>query len=316
MKKLILLVAAVLMFSPVLWAQDPTTYKFADRSSGPLYMDIYYPTVQSNNTCVVFIFGGGFIVGTRVDQVDFLRQLAGRGYTVAAIDYRLGLKGIGKIGVSNYKLVFRAADIAAEDLISATDYLIKNSLTLGIDTKRIVTIGSSAGAITALQADYQLANRSKTAKLLPDDFRYAGVVAMAGAILSTDGRPKYARQPAPTMMLHGTEDKLVVYNKIQIFKTGMFGTNAIAKAFVKGDYPYMAIRYVGNEHDVASFPMHYNFEQICNFVDSAAAGKYTNQLDIMVKDRYAVEHFRKNIKRSDLYNKKSKTSSKQSPPMN
>lgn len=46
--------------------------------------------------------------------------------------------------------------------------------------KRIFLLGSSAGAITVLQADYMLANRTGHALQMPADFRFAGVVSFSG----------------------------------------------------------------------------------------------------------------------------------------
>lgn len=303
MKKLIALLA-ILPLALGSWAIEPVSYKFAERDTCALMMDIYAGQGQTKNTTVLYVFGGGFINGSIKDghNVEFFRQMANRGYTVAAIDYRLGLKGVKNVTPLNPKPAFTAVRMATEDLISATDFLIKNQAELKVDTSRIVIMGSSAGAITVLQADFELANRSAITTALPSSFRYAGVVAMAGSVFSTTGKPSYPTKPSPTLFLHGTADKVVVYKKIQVFNLGMFGTDALVRIFEKQRFPYMTIRYVDAKHEVAEFPRHYNQDLICDFIDMAVAGQYTNQVDVTVRDRQALEKYKLNLTRKDLYN--------------
>lgn len=294
LKNVFCLIAIVCGFMQIVNAQ-PTNYKFADRDTGPLSLDVYQPADSvRKDICVLYVFGGGFVQGSKTakDNVQFFDALVKRGYTVVAIDYRLGLKGVTKVSVLKSKPVFHAVELATEDLVSATDFVIRNQEKLRINTKKIVLVGSSAGAITALQTDYELSNRTDIVSSLPEDFRYAGVVSLAGAIFSTKGVPTYRITPSPTLFYHGTQDKIVVYNKIRFFKKGMFGSKSLIKVFEKENLPYMAVRYVGKRHEVAIFPRFYVQDQICDFIDMAASGKYTNQLDITVSDREADQKFK------------------------
>ena len=114
-------------------------------------------------------------------------------------------------------------------------------------------VGSSAGAITSLQVDYALCNGFLNSNILPEDFRLAGVVSYAGAIYSHEGKVKYRNHaPAPTMMFHGTADRLVPYKQIKFFKIGFFGTDALVKRFEKFGYPYFARRFEGYGHSIAA----------------------------------------------------------------
>lgn len=269
------------------------SYQFAQRDTCSLWMDVYQPVGSpSKNTCLLYVFGGGFVMGSRTDKhnVDFFESMSHRGYTVVAIDYRLGLKGVENVSPLNPKPAFEAVRIATEDLVSATHYILEHHVALSIDPKRIVLMGSSAGAITVLQADYELANRSSIVSSLPVDFRYAGVVSMAGAIFSQRGTPRYHTPPAPTLFYHGTADKIVVYSKIQLFNLGMFGSHSISKVFKKHHYPFMIVRYEGCGHEVAAFPRFYNQDQVCHFIDQAAAGSYTNELDLRIDDQHVRSH--------------------------
>ena len=280
-------------FLPVTSGQQVETYKFAERDTCSLWMDVYQPTSElRKDICVLYVFGGGFIAGSRTkpDNVLFFKEMVARGYTVVAIDYRLGLKGV-KLGPFNLKPGFQAPVIATEDLISATEYIINHKEKLHINPERIAIVGSSAGAITVLHTDHELANRTGMVKNLPVNFRYAAVVSFAGAILSTKGRPKYASQPAPTLFYHGTKDKIVVYNKFSIFRKGMYGTKSLVKVFEKNNYPYMVVRYVDMKHQVATFTRFEAQDQICDFIDSVVAGKYHNELDITIRNKELLQKY-------------------------
>lgn len=284
--RIYLLLICLAGFVPIVSGQQVSTYKFADRDTCSLWMDIYQPTDSiRKDICILYVFGGGFVGGSRTanHNVLFFKEMANRGYTVAAIDYRLGLKGV-KLGVFNWRPGFQAPVIASEDLISATEYLIQNKQKLRINTQRIVLMGSSAGAITVLQTDRELANQTTMVQNLPSDFRYAAVVSFAGAILSTKGRPKYRNEPAPTLFYHGTKDRIVFYNKIAIFGKGMYGSKSLVKVFRKNSFPFMIVRYEGLKHKVATFPRFEAQNQICEFIDNAVEGKFHNELDITIRD--------------------------------
>lgn len=285
--RIYLLILCLIGFAPVVAGHQVSTYKFADRDTCSLWMDVYQPEDSiRKDICMLYVFGGGFVMGSRTgeENVRFFKEMVDRGYTVVAIDYRLGLKG-AKLGLFKLKPGFQAPVIASEDLISATEFLISNREQLRINPKHIVLIGSSAGAITVLHTDHELSNRSNMVKNLPPDFRYAAVVSFAGAILSTKGRPKYTTPPAPTLFYHGTKDKIVVYNKFAVFRKGMYGTKSLVKVFKRKNYPFMVVRYEGLKHKVASFTRFEAQDQICDFVDMAVYGNFHNEVDLTIRDK-------------------------------
>jgi predicted esterase len=170
---------------------------------------------------------------------------------VVSIDYRLGLKGANKVGIAQVNVLDKAIHMAVEDLFSATAFMIDNAETLGIDPDNIVISGSSAGAISVMQAEYEICNRTQWAEALPKDFNYAGVMSFAGAILSRKGKVKYAESPCPTMMLHGTADALVPYRQIAFFNLGFFGGGKLVERFKKFDYNYNMYHFNDYGHEVA-----------------------------------------------------------------
>ncbi len=269
-----------------LLAQEKETYLYAEKDTHKLYMDVYVPQAQNEqHACLFFAFGGGFIGGQRdghhIQQLQ--KHYTDMGYVVIAIDYRLGMKGkTAGSAIASVKKFKTAIDMAAEDMISALDFTLKNLLVTKkytIHPNHIILMGSSAGAITALQADYSLCNGYLNSNLLPDSFRLAGVISYAGAIFSTHGKPKYKlHEPAPTLFCHGMVDKLVIYNKTNLFNIGLFGSKSIAKQFKKNGYGYHFRRYPGLGHQVASIFLD-EFAAIDQFLNTVVFSSPKTQID-------------------------------------
>ena len=267
MKRFIYIITALLSFARVpAQAAEPVitpdgTFMFERRDTCDLYLDVYYPAQRSQTAIdgkekptILFIFGGGFIKGTRDDEdyLPWFKALTQEGYKVVSIDYRLGLKGSEKVGIAQVNALDHAIHIGVEDLFSATSFIAENADQLKIDPSNIVISGSSAGAIIALQAEYEICNATKWTSVLPKGFRYAGVMAFSGAILSREGKVDYKKYaPAPTLMLHGTADELVPYKQIAVFNLGFFGGGKLVERFKKFDYNYNMYHFIDYGHEIA-----------------------------------------------------------------
>ena len=236
------------------------TYLYAKRDTCDLFLDVYEPLKGSETTAygkekptVIFMFGGGFIHGTR-DDVDYhkwFRQMTENGYRVISIDYRLGLKGSNKVGVAQVNVLDKAIHMAVEDLFSATTFILENADQFGVKSDNIVISGSSAGAISVMQAEYEIANQTKWASVLPAGFNYAGVMSFSGAILSREGKIDFKNDPCPTLMLHGTSDELVPYDQIKVFNLGFFGGGKLVERFKKYGLSYNMYHFVDYGHEIA-----------------------------------------------------------------
>ncbi|MBO6034475.1 MAG: carboxylesterase family protein [Paludibacteraceae bacterium] len=268
-----------------IWAVKKVTYPYAERDS-TLYLDVYMPEdTLSEHPCFIYLFGGGFKSGTKSQPRDVVvfEQLCNNGIVCVAIDYRLGLKNYeGKVIDLLNRLEY-SINIATEDLIDATNFIIGKAKELKINPKHIILSGSSAGAITSLQADFYLQNGNEYAKRLPEGFKFGGVIAFAGAVAKIKGaKVKYKNQPAPTFFIHGTKDKLVRYNKIDIFGRGMYGSNALAKQFSKNGWHHKIMRYKNFGHDVAIIGFRENVPAIVDFINQyVVSPKYNFSEDVM-----------------------------------
>jgi hypothetical protein len=70
--------------------------------------------------------------------------------------------------------------------------------------------------------------------------------------MSDSGVPEYQTAPGPQLLLHGTEDGAVNYNKTAFGRYGFYGSSALVKdVFAKKGYCYQIFRYLGYGHDIA-----------------------------------------------------------------
>jgi acetyl esterase/lipase len=275
-----------------LFAQTPQkeTRIFAGKDGQELKMDIY--TISTDCTierpALIFAFGGGFMTGSRdnAQYIDYFNYFAERGFVVISIDYRLGMKGQRAPSPLNNRPLRNAIAMGVADLFSATDYILQNADAWNIDTERIIISGSSAGAIIVLQGDYELNNFKPSAAVLPDGFRFAGVISFAGAIFSTEGVPSYARRPAPTLFFHGSADRLVPYNNVRFFRMGMFGSRSLTNRFHERGFPYKFISKTGIGHEVAEYPMREFLPEIEQFINDFVINRSQLQIDIQIRDRF------------------------------
>src|SRR5262245_65042518 len=112
---------------------------------GSIPARIYTPkTLRKKNglaPCLVFLHGGGFVIGDLDSHDVVCRKLAHEGeLIVISVDYRLA---------PEHKF-----PAAPEDAIAATKWVVGNARQLGVDAARIVVGGDSAGgnlaAVTAI----------------------------------------------------------------------------------------------------------------------------------------------------------------------
>ena len=319
MKRYLLLIAGLLTFSTIISAQEEETklinpdgtYMFEKRDDGELFLDVYSPAEGSETSIdgkakptILFMFGGGFIQGQRADASyhKWFKMLTDNGFRVISIDYRLGLKGSNKVGVAQVNVLDKAIHWAVEDLFSATNYIIKNADQLDVDPSNLVISGSSAGAISVMQAEYELCNKTKWAAVLPEGFKYAGVMSFSGAILSREGELDYARMPAPTLMLHGTADELVNYKQIKFFNLGFFGGGKLVKRFEKLGFDYNMYHFVGYGHEIAG-SMETTFDLQMKFIESNVMKGQRRIIEAWVDDPGVYKGFGVQS-RKDLYGKK------------
>jgi para-nitrobenzyl esterase len=247
------------------------TYRYQKTTDNKkLKLDFYRPKkVKGILPLLIYVHGGGFSGGKRNDKntVRFAKNMAARGYAVAAISYRLTRKklGFGCATKSEDKII--AFNEASKDISAAVRYLLNKSSKFRINANKIILIGSSAGAEAVLNLVY-IYNE----KTLPKAFKFAGVISMAGALTSVENIT--TETAIPTQLFHGTEDQLVPYDRAphHYCKTTdagylqLYGSRAIADKLKKISASYYLYTIDEGDHSWASRPMFQCTNEIVDFL--------------------------------------------------
>lgn len=265
---------AFLFSGTVLYSQNSEivkkTTEYCKRDTISLELDYY--TINSNTfnkSCIIYVHGGSFKSGERDSKVieDFANKMVDSTLCFVSISYRLDMRDKKGWFIFQKKALNNALKIAVEDLISSTRWVIQSSSKLKIDTNKIILMGSSAGALTVLRADYL--NKQKTNYTsLSDNFEFAGVISCAGALMNFTGNPVYYSPPAPTLLFHGSNDRVVPYDKRKILRWAVVGSNALADHFEKNNYTYYFHSFENAKHNIAYKPMRKNVEDIKWFISN------------------------------------------------
>lgn len=283
---------------------DISTDIYAIKGSDTLRLDIIKPsTPTTNNTmrspAVIFLSGGGWEGQDRrtaiTDTYPLLTKFVENGFVGVAADYRCDFRKSRKSGkipdksigefVANGQLnlpgvtdaIDRAVNLAVEDLFDATRHIVDRAGQLGIDPDKIIVIGSSAGAITALTAEHILCNEGT--RRLHRKFNYAAVIPMAGGVWRGDRGDtlQWKRCPCPMLMFHGDADPIVSYKTITIPSRhwSMNGVKNIATQLERMGVPHTLYTYSGMDHDAAVIPMGNKADYIINFLRQTVLSKDT-----------------------------------------
>jgi len=156
--------------------QPDESIAFAQYDTLSLEMDLYFPNDDATtHPCILYSYGGGFVDNNQrhFETRKLCRMLADEGYVVVASDYRLGLRGVRFKGVASMiKPLETAIAMAVEDVMKVTRYVLDYADELGVNREQLILMGSSAGAITSLQCDYERCIGSDlAAAFLPENFR-------------------------------------------------------------------------------------------------------------------------------------------------
>jgi len=235
------------------------TYTYKKVKKERLRLDFYRPKkVEKETPVIIYVHGGGFSGGKRNEDYikKFSFHMAERGYAVASISYQLIMKQLGFGCDTPSEEKINAFNTASEDISFAIKYLLEKKEKLNIDENKIILIGSSAGAEAVLNLAYIYKNN-----ILPEKFKFAGLISMAGAVISAE---KITEETAiPTQLFHGTDDQLVPYdisphhyckpeNKGFLM---LYGSKAIANRLNELDKPYYIYTIKNGDHSWSSRPM-------------------------------------------------------------
>ncbi|BBY61008.1 alpha/beta hydrolase [Mycolicibacterium sarraceniae] len=114
--------------------------------AGPIPLRIYRPTIESRSPVVVYLHGGGLVMGTNHSFEPLARELAhASGAAVVAVEYRLAPEA--------------PPPAQFEDAYAATEWVSSHGDDLDLDVGRLAVVGDSAGG--SLAAAVALAARDR-----------------------------------------------------------------------------------------------------------------------------------------------------------
>lgn len=193
-------------------ADKPQTVEYAFKENKSLKLDLYQPLNDTlkKRPIIIFMHGGGFSGGARDREAEqrFARTSARKGYVFASISYRLSRKGKEFNCTTPQAEKMETFRLAAEDVIDAVRFLMKNDSLYRIDTSKIILAGGSAGAegiLTAVYNDDLVFNNQPAYR----NFEPAAVVSFGGAI--PDIRYLVNSNAVPAVFFHGMKDNLVPF---------------------------------------------------------------------------------------------------------
>lgn len=213
-----------------------------------LYLDIYKPWGDTaiNVPLVVLAHGGSFIQGNRAstDMIALCKELAGRGYTVASIDYRIKISLTS--GNTLSKEFAQAVWRGTQDLRAAIRFFRKHIAegnSLHLDSNNIYTGGVSSGGIMGLHLAFldtysEFNTIGLDTAVIGDiegnsgnpgySWRVKGVISLSGAL----GNASWINNNKNVSLcfMHGNNDQTVPY-KSAYYK--LFGQNV---AFLQGGF--------------------------------------------------------------------------------
>lgn len=132
-------------------------------------LDIYAPANARDLPCIVWFHGGGLTAGDKSGDktAAVCRAMAGEGWVVAAVNYRLSPQAKFPAYV--------------DDAAASVAWMIKNAAKYGGDSKRVFVAGHSAGgylaAMVVMDERYLAAHGSSADQL-------AGVIPIAGQMMT------------------------------------------------------------------------------------------------------------------------------------
>lgn len=115
-------------------------------------LDVYSPKKRTGGRTIVWFHGGGWESGSKNEvpaNVPFLLSLMNQRWTVVVVDYRLVTPGPDHGLVSTDPVPADSLPAALADARAAVDWLGRNAKFLGLNPRRIVVGGESAGGTLA-----------------------------------------------------------------------------------------------------------------------------------------------------------------------
>jgi predicted peptidase len=279
---------------PSLVSQKMQTLTYFNDGRDKLDLDLYLPEFQDTTKkipLILYVHGGGFSGGNRLDPLISKMALSMNtaGYAFASISYRLLMKGksFGCDQPAHQKImVFQQSMI---DVRRATAFLLTRNTEFNLDMSKVILAGSSAGAEAILHTAYwSTANLPDEALVLSADFKYAGIISMAGALI--DPTMITGENALPSLFFHGTCDALVPFDtrSHRLCSPGqsgyllLHGAGELKIRHIQLNKPIYLVTYMNGGHEYASLPMETERDRMLDFIEKDVLGKEMRQSYVQI----------------------------------
>lgn len=257
----------------------------------------FYSSAIGNNCrpLIVFISGGFFINVDPSGMEQHAKYFAQRGYLTATVNYRV------------VETDQRCSDLAwwqsTQDVHAATKYACGISKIYDwarFNNQKVILVGSSAGAVTALTLTYS--SSSDMISYLPNAanqfgwldysvfppyssslYQIIGTVSLAGAmpeIINTDGYN--FNEKTSVLFIHAIGDKTVPYDidvstpcKNMPSPKKVYGPNALKKRITKSRFPPEVISLSSDQHKIS---INDHLDTINSFIHKVSTDSSINYL--------------------------------------
>lgn len=278
-----LLLALFFLFGLQSFAQKQQTLTYFKNDTLRLDLDLFLPEKASSSEklpLVIFVHGGGFSGGSRDGGYSFCKFMAQNGYAAATISYTLYMKNkkFSCDGILPEKI--KAFNFGVNDLWLSTLFFINNAASFHIDPAKIFIAGSSAGGETILHAAFWNQKLMATyGKTLPENFKYAGLISGAGAIMDLNLITK--ENKLPMFFFHGNGDVTVPYGTAAhhycpVNSSGwlmLFGSYSIFNHLKSMKGMTHLYTYCGGGHEYSAELFNKNQAYILTFMNDVLKGK-------------------------------------------
>ncbi|HET9511860.1 MAG TPA: alpha/beta hydrolase [Sphingomonas sp.] len=185
---------------------------YAERSGRPLRIHIFTPASEAKDRpAALFFFGGGWSNGNAGQFQDQAKALRDLGFVAAVADYRVFCRDR------------TTPTDAVDDAQAAYRWIRSHAATLGIDPRRIVIGGGSAGGHLAAMTAIRESTASRPAALILFNPVVDLTLSAIRKSVRLDDATARSLSPAllpatslpPTIIFHGTEDKIVPIESVR-----------------------------------------------------------------------------------------------------
>ncbi|HEX3029945.1 MAG TPA: alpha/beta hydrolase [Clostridia bacterium] len=196
--------------------KDISYKKLTDSNAvGQNTLDLYQPNGDKDKSrkVVILVHGGGFTGGDKSEMSDLAYKLAQRGYVALSVNYTLGWND------SNYSET--ALTTTTSDIVSAVDWLKRNSEKYRVDINQMAIGGMSAGG-------YISVDTALSKSLYHTGPKFFAVIDMFGGMRAQTP----SEESPPILMIHGDKDNTVPISESYSLKSALDNAGVYNELFV------------------------------------------------------------------------------------